>query len=246
MIGACVVVVALAAVGGLWWAGAERTDPLAGVGPVSTAPVAGASTDPSPPTGRASAVAPPVAPPVATPTTAALTPATQTTAPPSVAATSGHAPTKSTQLSPSPGPRAATPSNGRGPAMTSAPPAVDWAATVRRLDVARAKALIARDPALLDAVYTKDSAARAADAKVISSLVSGGVRVSGAQHVVSTARAVGSAPVRVDVRDSLPSYSIVDTAGSVVGRTRGRSIASRILVLVSTAGGYRISEVLNS
>jgi eukaryotic-like serine/threonine-protein kinase len=130
--------------------------------------------------------------------------------------------------------------------MTSAPPAVDWAATVRRLDVARAKALIARDPALLDAVYTKDSAARAADAKVISSLVSGGVRVSGAQHVVSTARAVGSAPVRVDVRDSLPSYSIVDTAGSVVGRTRGRSIASRILVLVSTAGGYRISEVLNS
>lgn len=106
--------------------------------------------------------------------------------------------------------------------------------------------MVARDPSLLAAVYTADSAARSADVRVIATLVSGGLRVSGAQHLVLDAHAAGGASILVTVHDSLPSYSIMNDAGSVVGTTAARPSASRVLVLERTASGYRISAVRSS
>ena len=114
---------------------------------------------------------------------------------------------------------------------------------MRALDDARARALTARSVVLLDAVYTSDSAARAADAGVIGRLISGGLRVSGAEHQVAATRVLGSSPIRVEVRDALPSYAILDSTGQVVGRTAARTVATRVLVMVATPAGYRISVV---
>ena len=100
-----------------------------------------------------------------------------------------------------------------------------------------------RNPALLDAVYTSDSSARTADERVIAGLLSKNLRVTGARHDVRTAQFVGNAPLRVAVQDSMPSYSILDVGGNVVGSTSSREQAPRILVLVSTPAGYRISEI---
>jgi hypothetical protein len=120
---------------------------------------------------------------------------------------------------------------------------VDWTATIRVLDEARAKALTARSVPMLDAVYVSGSQARTADAAVIAGLLSSGLRVSGAEHQVATAQVIGTSPIRVQVRDALPSYSILDTAGKVVGVTAARPSAARVLVLVATPAGYRISSV---
>ena len=114
---------------------------------------------------------------------------------------------------------------------------------MRALDQARSKALVRRDPALLDAVYTPDSAARSADAQTIRTLVADGLRVSGAEHQVQSVEPVTGAAVTVLVRDSLPSYQVLDAAGSVVGRTPERAASPRVMVLARTAAGYRISEV---
>ena len=102
---------------------------------------------------------------------------------------------------------------------------------------------MARDPSLLDAVYTSDSAARSADAAVIATLRADGLRVSGAGHAVKTVKLLGGSPIRVAVNDSMPSYSVLDASGKVVGRTSPRAGATRVLVLVHTSAGYRISQV---
>jgi len=53
----------------------------------------------------------------------------------------------------------------------------------------------------------------------------------------------GSAMVQVEVVDALPSYPIVDQAGSTVGRTAARPQERRVLVLASTGQGYRIDAI---
>ena len=111
------------------------------------------------------------------------------------------------------------------------------------LDDARAKAVTARNVAMLDAVYTAGSAARAADATMIRQLISRGLRVSGAQHRVATATVIGLAPIKVRVKDALPSYSVLNGDGKVIGTTSARPSAARTLVLVATTAGYRISAV---
>ncbi len=120
---------------------------------------------------------------------------------------------------------------------------LDLTATVRALDDARARALVQRDATLLDAVYTSDSTARSADATTIRSLLSGGLHLSGAEHLVRNTKVIGSAPLRVEVADSLPSYSLLDAGGAVVGSTVARAVAARVMVLVKTPAGYRISAV---
>ena len=111
------------------------------------------------------------------------------------------------------------------------------------LDDARAKAFVARSAGLLDAVYVPGSAARSADARTIAALLSGHLRVAGARHLVQEARRLPGSPIRVVVRDTMPSYPILDAVGKVVGRTTPRAAAARLLVLVSTTDGYRISQV---
>jgi hypothetical protein len=138
-----------------------------------------------------------------------------------------------------PGATPATPQSRQ--AATARP--TNWTATIGALDDARAKAFVARSVDLLDAVYTRDSAARSADARMIRSLLTGHLRVSGARHLVQQARQLGGTPIRVVVHDTMPSYPILDAAGKVVGRTTPRPAAARVLVLVLTTDGYRISQV---
>ena len=111
------------------------------------------------------------------------------------------------------------------------------------LDRARSAALVSRNPALLDAVYTRDSPARSADAQTIRTLVAKGLRVSGAEHRVQSVQPILGAPATILVRDSLPSYQVLSATGAVVGRTTERAASPRVMVLVDTAEGYRISEV---
>ncbi len=120
----------------------------------------------------------------------------------------------------------------------------DWWGIVTALDAARGNALSAADPALLDRVYVADSAAAAGDSATIRSLAERGWRVTGGSHRISgvTVVADGSA-VRVAVRGSLPSYPVLDGEGRQVGATAARPDEERILSLVSTAEGFRISAV---
>ena len=154
-------------------------------------------------------------------------------------------------------------------ASGSAPDATDWLSVVTELDTARAQALSAADPALLDRVYTASSAQRSADAAVVNDLAAKGLRVLDGTHQIASATlapvpglaATGPDPdapstaldgadrpentmVRVAVVDAMPSYPIVDQAGSPVGQTAERSQERRILVLASTAQGYRIEAIL--
>ena len=131
-----------------------------------------------------------------------------------------------------------------GPASTA-----DWLAVVTELDTARAHALAAADPGLLDAVYTASSAQRSADTAVVADLAAKGLRVQDGTHRIISAGIVptdgsASATVQVAVVDAMPAHPIVDMAGDPVGETAARSEERRILVLASTAKGYRIESIL--
>ncbi len=125
-----------------------------------------------------------------------------------------------------------------------------WLFVVRDLDSARAVALVHLDEEGLSAVYTGDSAARAADAATISGLAAQGFRVEGALHRISAVRVIDASPadgtggaVRLEVTDSLPSYRVLDLNGTTVGSTGVRGQARRMIDVVRTADGYRISAV---
>ena len=127
--------------------------------------------------------------------------------------------------------------------------AADWLAVVTELDTARAHALSAADPALLDGVYTSSSAQRSADTAVVADLAAKGLRVQDGTHRIISAGIVPpdgaeSTTVQVAVVDSMPAHPIVDAAGEPVGQTAARSEERRILVLASTAQGYRIESIL--
>lgn len=213
----CLLAVVLAGTAGLWWARSDRSDPVA----FQPAATALATT--------ANGAAPPVAAASALSTTS---PATTTADPPGRSVPRALSATS-----------AAPRSTARTAATQADRPPTGWKDTISALDSARARALVARDPSLLDAVYTLDSAARSADAAMIARLLSDGLRVSGARHMVRTATQLGGSPVRIAVNDSLPSYSVLDGSGKVVGRTQPRAVATRVLILVPTPGGYRISKV---
>jgi len=122
----------------------------------------------------------------------------------------------------------------------------DWSATVLTLDAVRARAFVTLDVSLLDLVYTAGSAARTADSHTIATLAARGLTVSGAGHRMQRATMLSRAPIRVQVQDLMPSYELLDSTGKVVGATPARAAAIRVMVLVGTPAGYRISEVLSS
>ncbi|WP_090480515.1 serine/threonine-protein kinase [Nakamurella panacisegetis] len=228
----CVLVACAAAAGGLWWAGLDRRDPAVatrGGAHVSETAAVGPSSAVAP---GPSAVVPPPRPgssePAATEALARSAPAGPTRA------------TTSRTAAPAPAP---TPRRAASPSTSAAGHGVDWTATVQKLDADRATAVTARRVGLLDAVYTAGSSARAADAGMIERLIASRLRVSGAQHRVAATKVVGTSPIRVRVSDALPAYSILDESGQVVGRTTARPAAARVLVLVATPSGYRISAV---
>ncbi len=150
-------------------------------------------------------------------------------------------------------------------------PDPDWRAVVTALDTARSTALSTGDPALLDQVYVQGVAAAEADTATIRLLAERGWRVGGALHriddvtLLAAAQATvpgadqvgadrGPAPpdpatgqatqkVRVVVEGSLPAYPVLDGDGRQVALTAARSTEKRILSLISTGVGYRISAV---
>lgn len=254
------LVAGLAGAGGLWWARWDRTDPVA---LDRTAASAVSTTSPASRASATSAASAAAAAPVANTTTSSsptpTTPAprqmprrvTPTASRPGASRPGVGTPARPTSVATQPSSRSAAASPPVSPRRTPspvrpvprAPVPADFTKTVRDLDDARARALVARNAALLDAVYTADSAARSVDAGIIASLISGGLRLSGAEHVVRSTRVVGATPLRVEVDDSLPSYMVLDAGGSVVGSTASRAVSARVMVLVKTPAGYRISAV---
>lgn len=131
-----------------------------------------------------------------------------------------------------------------GTSMRVAAP--DWAQLIRVLDARRAAALTARDPALLDAVYASGSTARATDVATIDTLTARGLTVAGAGHELRTARRISDDghTVQIEVVDALPAYRVTDGSGRVVGSTPARAAQRRIIGLVKTSDGYRISTLM--
>ncbi len=222
IVGAAVALVLIAAGGGWWWARADAPEPTA-AGQLGAAPAS------APPAG--SDLPPPAAMTVVTP----VNPVTSAVIPPApIGSTRSTTPTPSVPT---------TRSNITSVAPPSALP-VDWTQEVTRLDQARGRALTTLDPAVLDAVYAPGSAARTADTRVIDELRTAGQRISGADHDITAVRVVHTgAAVTVEVTESLPSYEVRDSSGAVVGHTVAKSIGRRLLVLVSTPVGYRISQI---
>jgi hypothetical protein len=153
---------------------------------------------------------------------------------------------------------------GRDQPGIEADAAPNWPDVVAELDAARARALAAADPDLLDQVYDdRTSPPATADAATIDQLAQRGWRVLDGVHEIISVTSDGSAgvgaepsaaarvtdddaragPVRLAVVDILPARSIVDTAGVEVGVTQARADQRRILVVGLTAAGYRILAV---
>jgi hypothetical protein len=177
---------------GLWWSGADRTDPTSASTLPGAAPGPGATARPAPPTG----------------------------VPPDV------------------------PSDAR--AASSAPPAaVDWKGVVTALDAARATALTARDPALLDEVYTAGAGARAVDVRRIAAMRDAGYHVTAAGHRVGDVTLVhrgADGTVTVRVTEAMPAYPVLDDDGATVGSTQaGHSVVT--MDLRSTPAGFRIAAI---
>lgn len=241
-----VVVAVVAGLVGLRWADSGRTNPVAGqqLAPVSAS---GVSSGRTPAVGSGSATPGRALPSARPPTQRTAVPTGSPAVGKSAAASRPGPATSAASATPPAGvatkPAAASTTPAGASTTGTAARTADWAATVRELDRARSKALVDRDPALLDAVYTENSAARSADAGTIRTLVAEGLRVSGAEHQVQSVQLVQGAPATILVRDSLPSYDVLGATGSVVGRTPERAASPRVMVLVHTAAGYRISEV---
>jgi serine/threonine protein kinase len=214
--------VLLAVLGGLWWATWERPTPAA------FGPVAATSTPTSP--AATSSKAPHTMDTAPPPTTGPVPPTTTGPAPPTTAAGSS---------------RTSTPATVRPAADVAGS---DWLAVVRELDTQRAAALATADVARLDQVYTADATAKDVDARTIAALREHGLRVNNPAHIVVSAHRVAApgTAVTVEVVDELPAYPVLDEAGRVVGTTPARASGRRLIDLVKTDGGYRISSISTS
>jgi serine/threonine protein kinase len=247
VIGTVMVIVGVLAVqAGLIWAGtgsrqgtlpppsgaAERAVPLSASGRRS-----GPGTAPS--TTAGAVAAPPAA--AGTPRPAELPRSSDSSKP-----TLAPAPTSGPPARAGPGtaPTATAPTATARAAAAPPSAAAQWLDIVRRLDRARAAALVNRDAAGLDAVYTSTAPARTADGSTIARLTAEGLRVDGAAHRIVAVRVVRRGPaVTLEVTDSLPSYRVCDAQGEPVGTTGARGSGRRLLDLVRTPDGYRIAGV---
>jgi hypothetical protein len=134
----------------------------------------------------------------------------------------------------------------------------EWLQVVTALDAARGRALETVDAAVLAQVYLPQSAPALADTRTIEDLAERGWAIRDGVHRITsvTLAPAGSAPadaaagslatdqpVRLLVVGSLPARPIVDGAGNEVGQTAARGEQRRILSLVPTLQGYRISAV---
>lgn len=133
-----------------------------------------------------------------------------------------------------------------GELPAAAPGNTQWARVVADLDAARSEAFVARDTALLDAVYLPGSPARDADAARITALHDAGVFPDGARHRVTSVRVIGSQPdgtAIVAVVEDQPAAALHDASGRLIGRSPAVAASTVLLHVDSTDDGYRISRV---
>lgn len=148
--------------------------------------------------------------------------------------------------------------SGRDQPVGPVASAPNWPDVVAQLDAARAAALAAADPAMLDEVYEdRQSPSFTADASTIEQLAQHGWRVIDGVHEIHSVSVetadpgagIGSPdppsdePVRLAVVDVLPPRVIVDGSDQQVGLTPARAEQRRILVVGRTDAGYRILAV---
>jgi proline racemase len=132
------------------------------------------------------------------------------------------------------------------PVASIAPADPHWRHVVAELDAARSDAFVARDAAMLDAVYVPDSPARDADAARIATLHDAGIYPDGARHQVTSVRVVGSeqdGTAIVAVVEDQPAAGLYDSQGTLIGRSPAVGETTVLLHLDSTGDGYRISRV---
>ncbi|MEO7126174.1 MAG: serine/threonine-protein kinase [Nakamurella sp.] len=138
---------------------------------------------------------------------------------------------------------------GSGAAQPAAPKAdsgPDWPRVVVELDEARSAAFVARDAALLDAVYTPGSAARDVDAERISTLHGAGVQLADSRHQVRSVRVISSEPggrAALAVTEDQPASAIYNASGALVGYSPAVGESTVVLHLEPVRQGYRISRV---
>ncbi len=119
----------------------------------------------------------------------------------------------------------------------------NWLAVIRNLDRLRSSAFTNRDPNALGSVYEPGSDALSADSERIADLAAAGYRVDGVEHDITAVVRLDQPGFVLIVTDSLPSYSIRDNSGAVVGRTGPRAAGSRTVRLIQVDDGYRIASV---
>jgi hypothetical protein len=135
----------------------------------------------------------------------------------------------------------------------SAPPRVttadaDWSAIVQELDRRRHAAFVAGHEDDLAAVYARGSPAGQRDLASFRQMAAAGLRPRGLGLRLGSVETIDVLRGRADLRviDLLPGYELVDPAGRVARRYRGRGLAAWTLTLVRTNAGWRIHDVVRS
>jgi eukaryotic-like serine/threonine-protein kinase len=124
-------------------------------------------------------------------------------------------------------------------------PMPQWAGRVARLEALRSAAFAHGDSQLLASVYAPGTAALSTDLATVTSLASRGLRARGfAATVVDVTPLSGTATTeQLLVEDRLSGYTLVDVAGSVVGRGAGRAERGFAMSLTNVTGRWLITAI---
>jgi hypothetical protein len=129
--------------------------------------------------------------------------------------------------------------------VTGTLPVSAWTAGLHELDGARADAFALADPAGLVDVYAPGSALLAADQRAVAALARlrrTAVEVAHEVRSVTPLR-VSADRVELKVVESLGGFEVLDSAGRVVEEHPPGAVATHAVVLISTAQGWRVTEV---
>ncbi len=143
-------------------------------------------------------------------------------------------------------PEAARPlPDARGPVVTASTSAPDWARVLDDLDAARAQAFEAGDVPALAKTYAAGSPALTADTAVLQQLVAAGRTARGVRHTVRSVEQASfdGTTARLQVRDVLAAYEVLDRSGAVLEQRPARGEAAYDVVVVRTPQGFRLREV---
>jgi hypothetical protein len=121
----------------------------------------------------------------------------------------------------------------------------EWIAGLHDLDRARADVFAVADATGLDRVYALGSTLLVADQRAVTALARLRRTAVGVEHEVRSVALVRVSADRVELRavESLGAYEVLDSAGRIVEEHPPGAVVTHVIVLVSTARGWRVSEV---